>query len=166
MTAHMHSPYLEDIPLAEALARWQEALAAAGLDQPLPGERAELDQAAGRVTSEAVWARVSSPHYHASAMDGYAVRAEDTRGASETHPIYLPVGRSAFLCGHRRSIAAGTNAVIMIEEVQLRDCGLPNPQSAIGNQQYPKGTMSEIEICPLSLLAARAPDGEDMLLRS
>ena len=27
MTAHTHSPYLEDIPLAEALARWWQALA-------------------------------------------------------------------------------------------------------------------------------------------
>jgi len=75
MIGQSHSPYLEDIPLAEAQARWWEALAAAGLAGPLPGEWVALDEAAGRVTAGPVWARVSSPHYHASAMDGYAVRA-------------------------------------------------------------------------------------------
>jgi molybdopterin molybdotransferase/putative molybdopterin biosynthesis protein len=165
MIAHTHSPYLEDIPLAEALARWQQALAAAGLDQPLPGEPVDLDQAAGRITSEAVWARVSSPHYHASAMDGYAVRAEDTRGASETHPVYLPVGRSAFYVDTGDPLPPGTNAVIMIEDVQLRDCGLwiadcgfEEGQSEIRNPQ------SAIEILsPVPPWQYVRPMGEDMV---
>jgi putative molybdopterin biosynthesis protein len=165
MTAHTHSPYLEDIPLAEALARWQQALGAAGLDQPLPGERVELDEAPGRVTAEAVWARVSSPHYHAAAMDGYAVRAEDTRGASETHPIHLPVGRSAFYVDTGDPLPPNTNAVIMIEDVQVRDCGLPIaecglslPQSEINN---PK---SAIEIlAPVPPWLHVRPMGEDMV---
>ena len=76
MTEHAHSPYLEDIPLEEALARWWSVLADAGLDRPLPGESVALEDAAGRITAEPVWALISSPHYHAAAMDGYAVRAE------------------------------------------------------------------------------------------
>jgi putative molybdopterin biosynthesis protein len=164
MTAHTHSPYLEDIPLAEALARWLRALAAAGLDQPLPGESVALDEAAGRVTAQAVWARVSSPHYHAAAMDGYAVRAEETRGASETHPVYLPVGRSAFYVDTGDPLPPSTNAVVMIEDVQLRDCELPIPQSEIGSPTYPKGTVSAIEI--LSSVPPWQhvrPMGEDMV---
>ena len=39
-----------------------------------------------------VWASVSSPAYHASAMDGYAVRAADSATASETNPIQLELG--------------------------------------------------------------------------
>ncbi len=123
MSSHTHSPYLEDIPLAEALARWSEALAEAGLDGPMPGEWASLDEAAGRITAEAVWARVSSPHYHAAAMDGYAVRAEDTRGATETRPVYLRVGQAAFYVDTGDPLPPGTNAVIMVEDVQLRDQG-------------------------------------------
>jgi putative molybdopterin biosynthesis protein len=164
MSAHAHSPYLEDIPLAEALSRWQHALAEAGLDRPLAGERVELDQAAGRVTSEAVWARVSSPHYHAAAMDGYAVRAEDAHGATETHPVYLPVGRAAFYVDTGDPLPPGTNAVIMIEEVQLRDCGLPTlaPRSSagagVGNPQ------SAIEILsPVAPWQHVRPMGEDMV---
>ena len=70
--------YLEDIPLEDAWAAFRDALAAADLWRPLDAETVPLSQAHGRVTAEAVWARLSSPHYHASAMDGYALRAEDT----------------------------------------------------------------------------------------
>jgi len=79
--------YLEDIPLEDAWAAFREALDAAGLWRPLDGETVPLSQAHGRVTAEAVWARLSSPHYHASAMDGYALRAEDTVGATEVAPV-------------------------------------------------------------------------------
>lgn len=118
MTEHSHSPYLEDIPLAEALARWWQALAEVGLDRPLPGEPAPLDAAHGRVTAEPVWALISSPHYHASAMDGYAVQTVDTYGASETHPVTLKVGEQAFYVDTGDPLPPGANAVIMIEDVQ------------------------------------------------
>ncbi len=119
MSAHMHSPYLEDIPLEEALARWRTALAQAGLDRPLPGEPVALEEAAGRITAEPVWALISSPHYHAAAMDGYAVRAEETRGASEARPVRLRIGQQAFYVDTGDPLPAGTNAVIMVEEVQV-----------------------------------------------
>jgi putative molybdopterin biosynthesis protein len=118
MVEHTHSPYLEDIPLEEALARWWSAMEAAGLAEPLSDEVVSLDAAAGRVTAAPVWARISSPHYHAAAMDGYAVRAEETRGATETRPVRLPVGRSAFYVDTGDPLPPGTNAVIMVEEVQ------------------------------------------------
>ena len=121
MTGHTHSPYLEDIPLNDALARWWSALAEAGLDAPLPGEPVPLAEAAGRIVAEPVWARISSPHYHAAAMDGYAVRAEETRGASETQPVYLAVGQQAFYVDTGDPLPPGTNAVIMVEDVQVRE---------------------------------------------
>jgi len=137
MTEHAHSPYLEDIPLEEALARWWSALADAGLDRPLPGESVALEDAAGRITAEPVWALISSPHYHAAAMDGYAVRAEETRGATETHPVHLDVGQQAFYVDTGDPLPPGTNAVIMVEDVQVRESTnqrireSANPQSAI-----------------------------------
>ena len=84
--------YLHDVALSEALASWHAALASEGLLQTLAAETVALDKALDRVTAEPVWARISSPHYHASAMDGYAVRAEETRGASETNPLLLRLG--------------------------------------------------------------------------
>jgi putative molybdopterin biosynthesis protein len=79
--------YLEDIPLDEAWADFRTALEAAHLWQPLGSEVVPLAEANDRVTAEAIWARLSSPHYHAAAMDGYALRAEDTVGATETRPV-------------------------------------------------------------------------------
>jgi putative molybdopterin biosynthesis protein len=55
-------------------------------------ETIPLDEhALGRVLTEPIWAKVSSPNYHASAMDGFAVRAEDTEGAGPSSPVQLPV---------------------------------------------------------------------------
>ena len=47
-------------------------------------------EAAGLVTAGPVWAVRSSPPFDAAGMDGIAVRAADTLGASETTPVWLP----------------------------------------------------------------------------
>ena len=106
--------YLHDVPLSEALASWHAALEAAGALQTLPAETILLDQALGRVTAEPVWAKISSPHYHAAAMDGYAVRAEETRGASESGPLLLRVGHRAYPLDTGDPLPPDTNAVIKI----------------------------------------------------
>lgn len=111
--------YLHDVALSEALAAWHEALHEAGLLAPLPAETIPLEQALGRVTAEPVWARISSPHYHAAAMDGFAVRAEETRGATETNPLLLAIGRQAFPLDTGDPLPPNTNAVIKIEDTQL-----------------------------------------------
>ena len=113
------SIYLEDIGLDEAVGRWQRALAAVGLDQPLPGEWIAVAQARGRVTAEPVWALTSSPHYHAAAMDGYAVRAAETLGALETNPLRLAVPAQAVYVDTGHAIPAGFDAVVMIENVHV-----------------------------------------------
>ncbi len=86
------SVYLHDIPLSQAQARLREALQDAGLWRMLGAETIPLDEnALGRITAEPIWALASSPHYHASAMDGFAVRAEETNGAQPSSPIQLLV---------------------------------------------------------------------------
>jgi putative molybdopterin biosynthesis protein len=82
--------YLHDIPLEEAQRRFKFALETVGLNSVLGEERIALDEnALGRVVSRPVWAKISSPHYHASAMDGFALRAVDTIGAAPNQPITL-----------------------------------------------------------------------------
>lgn len=116
--------YLRDIPLDDAWAAFDAALEQAGLDGPFPAEDVPLDAALGRVTAQPVWARVSAPHYHASAMDGYAVRAGDTLGATETQPVTLQEGtpedraRPAWPVNTGQPLPAWADAVIMIEHVQ------------------------------------------------
>ena len=113
--------YLEDLPLDEARARFEMALREAGRWQALTGEQVSLDEALGRITAEPVWAKLSSPHYHAAAMDGYAVRAADTVNATETRPITLLLDKQAYPVNTGELLPPDTNAVIMIEDVQQPD---------------------------------------------
>lgn len=116
------SVYLHDIPLPEAKSRLEEALQEAGLWRVLGTETIPLDEdALGRVLAEPVWARLSSPHYHAAAMDGFAVRAEETRGAMPTAPVTLTVGPQARYVDTGDPLPEGFNAVIMIEQVEPLD---------------------------------------------
>lgn len=110
--------YLHDVALSEALENWHAALDANGLLAPLGIETIPLVEALGRVTAQPIWARISSPHYHAAAMDGYAVRSADTRGASETSPRLLHVGDQAIAVDTGDPLPAGMDAVIMIEDTQ------------------------------------------------
>ena len=57
--------------------------------KPLPAEDVDLLQCAGRVLASDVTADVSVPGFPRSAMDGYAVRGEDTFGASEYNTLTL-----------------------------------------------------------------------------
>jgi putative molybdopterin biosynthesis protein len=110
--------YLEDIPLEEAYARFWSALERVGMLGPLSGEDIDVPDALGRVTAAAVFARVSVPHYHAAAMDGIAVRAVDTHGASETAPRQLRLGTQATWVDTGDPLPPETDAVIMAEQVQ------------------------------------------------
>lgn len=85
----MNSPFVSDIPAAEAHAAWRQARATAGCPARVETVRVPVGEAAGRVTAQPVWARRSSPAFDSSGMDGIAVRASDTVGASETSPVLV-----------------------------------------------------------------------------
>lgn len=116
------SVYLHDIPLSEAQARLKSALQQAGRWGVLGSEEIVLDEnALGRVLVEPVWARISSPHYHASAMDGFAVRAEETEGAMPNQPVVLEFGPQAAYVDTGDPLPEWANAVIPIENVEPLD---------------------------------------------
>ncbi|MFZ0482018.1 MAG: molybdopterin biosynthesis protein, partial [Desulfobacterales bacterium] len=75
----------------------------------------------GRVLAEPVTAVISSPNFHLSAMDGIAVKAANTFGASETRPKELFVGKDAFYVNTGHVMPENTDTVIMIEYVQVLD---------------------------------------------
>ena len=109
--------YLNDIPLNEALEKFQTALHEVGALETTAGETIPLEQASGRVTAGPVWAKVSSPHYDAAAMDGVAVKSRDTVGATETSPVRLSVGDQAVWLDTGDPLPEGFDAVIMVEVV-------------------------------------------------
>ncbi|MDP1714036.1 MAG: molybdopterin biosynthesis protein [Anaerolineales bacterium] len=117
------SIYLHDIPLSQAQARIREALQDANLWCLLGTETIPLDEnALGRVTTEPIWALVSSPHYHASAMDGFAIIAENTNGAQPSSPIsFVLEVNSAQYVDTGDPLPEWANAVIPIENVESLD---------------------------------------------
>lgn len=110
--------YLDNVSLEEAWALFRRRLAEAGWLKPGPREVVDVTAAHGRVTAEPVYAKVSSPHYHAAAMDGVAVQAAATFGASETCPKRLRLGREAVYVDTGDPLPPGYDAVIKVEEVQ------------------------------------------------
>lgn len=115
----MMSIYLHDIPLIQAQNRFEEALREAGLWKVLGIDEIPLDEnALGRTTAEPVWAILSSPHYHASAMDGFAVRAESTRDALPSSPVMLRLGPQAGYVDTGDALPDWANAVVPIEDVE------------------------------------------------
>jgi molybdopterin molybdotransferase len=89
----------------------------------LAGESVELLACAGRVLAEDVRAEVDVPGFPRASMDGYAVRGEDTFGASAYDPVALEiVGRALPGHPHLGSIGGGEAARIMT--------GAPLPEGA------------------------------------
>ncbi|MGC2062378.1 MAG: molybdopterin biosynthesis protein [Thermodesulfovibrionales bacterium] len=110
--------YLENTRLEEALQIWYSKLDAEGV-RPLAAEEIPAQDSMGRITAGPVFAKISSPFYHASAMDGYAVRFVDTFGASEASSKRLLLGIDAVSIDTGDPLPDGFNAVIMIEDVNL-----------------------------------------------
>jgi putative molybdopterin biosynthesis protein len=116
--------YLKKTPLTEARQLFLSTVNPAALKT----EEVAIDDALDRVTAEPVFAKISSPHYHASAMDGICVRAEDTFGATEFTGKKLTLadtdsaGSDAFkYVDTGNALPAWANAVIMIEKVHQLD---------------------------------------------
>jgi molybdopterin molybdotransferase len=86
------------LSVAEALARVTEGL------EPLPAERVPLEQARGRVLAEDVAANLTQPPFDASAMDGYAVRAEDVAALPATLRL---IGESLAGSGYNGEVGHG-----------------------------------------------------------
>ncbi|KAF0145488.1 MAG: molybdopterin molybdotransferase [Nitrospirae bacterium] len=122
--------YLETTPLNEAIEKWMQRLEKEGALKPFSGEKIQVKDSLGRITAEPVIAKLSSPFYHSSAMDGYAVKYVDTFGASETSPKKLKLKTQAVYVDTGDPIPDEFNAVIMIEDVNL----ISGQQSAISEQ--------------------------------
>ena len=96
--------YLSSKELEQAAEEYTDRLAGFFKDYGI--ERVETAHSLGRVTAGPVYALVSSPHFNASAMDGIAVFAPATFGASERNRLRLYEGKDYLVVdtGYLRSI--------------------------------------------------------------
>ncbi len=110
--------YLDEAPLDQAVQAFFAALDGRRVVGTLPGEPVPVDVAAmGRITAEPVFARISSPHYHACAMDGAAVKSDSTFAASERRPVTLRLDEDAVMADTGDPLPFGFDAVIMVEDL-------------------------------------------------
>ncbi len=83
------------------------------LAEPLDSEEVPLRDSLGRVLAEDVVSDRDIPPFHRAAMDGYAVKGEDTFGATQTNPIYFRV-IGEVLTGHPKDIEVGNFEAVKI----------------------------------------------------
>jgi molybdopterin molybdotransferase/putative molybdopterin biosynthesis protein len=87
-----------------------------------PGhETVAVDACLGRITAGPVFAKLSSPHFHTAAMDGFAIDAQNSFGAGPDRPLSLTVGKDAWAVNTGRPLPPETDAVVMIEDVDFVD---------------------------------------------
>src|SRR5215471_1012203 len=129
--------FLEVVSAAEACRRFEARLDRA----PLPGESLPLAAALSRVIAANVIAPVDAPPFDRANVDGFAVRAADTLGASPGAPKRLVLNSEVIACGVAPvlEVTAGTataiatggviprgaDAVVMIEHTELFEDAAP-----------------------------------------
>ena len=127
--------FLEVVDRDEATARFQRHLRM----RPLGAETVPLSQALGRVLACTVVADVDVPGFDRASVDGFAVRADDTAGASERQPKRLVLNTEILTPGTVPAIAVrpgtatliatggmvprGADAVVMVEHTETQDEG-------------------------------------------
>ena len=129
--------FLEVVPAEEAKARFARALDLT----PLSAECVALADALGRVLAHDVAAPIDVPPFDRSNVDGFALRAADTAGASDATPRRLTLNPEVLACGHAPMVTVqpgtatatatggmiprGADAIVMIENTDLVDAAAP-----------------------------------------
>lgn len=106
--------YLTNVPLDEARGEYLARLQENGFAGQT--EMVSVQNAFGRITVRAVYAAICAPHYAASAMDGIAVHAKDTFGATETTPVRL-TPQQYMVVDTGDPVPEDCDAVIMVEDI-------------------------------------------------
>jgi putative molybdopterin biosynthesis protein len=143
------SPFIHDVPAARALDAWRGARDGAGCPARLPVVRARVEDSAGLVTAEPVWATRSSPPFDAAGMDGIAVRAADTLGASETTPVCLEPG-AYDIVDTGDPMPDGRDAVVMREHVHYSG-GTAELRAAVPPYQHVRSIGEDVSSAELLL---------------
>jgi putative molybdopterin biosynthesis protein len=125
--------FLEVVSAEDATQRFRRHLDLS----PRGVETVSLAASLGRVLSHDIGAPIDVPPFDRSGVDGFALRAADTTGASDTAPRRLTLNREVIACGHAPQIEVlpgtatalatggviprGADAVVMIEHTELLD---------------------------------------------
>src|SRR5882762_3584207 len=123
--------FLEVVSAEEAAARFARHIELA----PLPAETVTLAAALARVLAHDVTAPIDVPPFDRSNVDGFALRAADSAGASDAAPVRLRLNGEVIVCGYSPTMEVapgcattiatggvlprGADAVAMVEHTDL-----------------------------------------------
>jgi putative molybdopterin biosynthesis protein len=123
--------FLEVVSADDAKARFARHID----HSPRPAESRELAEALGRVLAADLAAPIDVPPFDRAGVDGFALRAADTAGASDAAPRRLDLNAEVIACGHAPTIEVkpgtattiatggvlprGADAVVMVEQTEL-----------------------------------------------
>jgi putative molybdopterin biosynthesis protein len=93
--------FLRTLSREEAIAAFRRALK----PKPLGTEEVPLGSLLGRVLASEVVAPVDTPPFDRSVVDGFAVRSDDLRQASQTGPVLLELNQETIVCGVAPALA-------------------------------------------------------------
>ena len=108
------------------------------LHPDLRNEDTKTEHALGKVTAEDILSPHNLPEFRRSTVDGYALIARDSHGASESLPAYLKLagevlmgnapdfdlsGKECALIHTGGMLPESANAVVMLEDTQVLDAG-------------------------------------------
>lgn len=110
--------YLDMVPSSQAL---ETIISKVKIEEKI--KTIHISQALGKKTARPVYAKISNPSYNSSAMDGIAVRAEDTIGARESRPLVLRPDQFKYV-NTGEPLGDGYDSVIMIEDIEETDEGV------------------------------------------
>lgn len=108
-------------------------------------EEISIEDAIDRVLARDIISKMNVPHYLRAAMDGFAVKAQDTYGASESSPVVLKIAEGELRRGectrvHTGSaMPEGSDAVVMIEYLNVLEDSIE-----VYKQVYPGENVGEI----------------------
>ncbi|MEA1945467.1 MAG: molybdopterin molybdotransferase MoeA [Euryarchaeota archaeon] len=125
-------------------------------------ERIPIEEANNRVLAEGIISHIDIPDHRRAAMDGYAVRAEDTTGASLSNPVLLREGIDCVRVHTGSSIPQDMDAVVMIEDtlpgVEICVAVHPNKHISLIGEDVCQGDVvfgdgHYIRACDIAMLA-------------
>ena len=139
-------------------ARARVMAAAPALAARLGVERVALDEALGRILAEPIVAHEPLPRFDNSAVDGYAVRAADVAGASDSTPVRLELVETVG-AGHVPTRAVGKGQAVLV----MTGAPLPKGADAVVMRERTIEGSSEVRVlAPVRQGENVRPRGEDV----
>lgn len=138
MQLHQSSKGVEPmIEVEAARAKIQQALA-----QQKKVEIVSILEAAGRVCAEDIYAQVAVPHFPRAGMDGYAIIAKESEGASPEQPVTLQVIDAIFAGDSEPNVKNVCGSAVRI----MTGAPIPKPYDAVIKQEWTDYGKTEVNI--------------------